>query len=69
MLTQTVAGRTFDYSFCVGGRMTYPSAIALGSGDTVYVLVRGAETIPNVPANKATSGAVVAKLTIGSTAG
>ena len=69
MLTQTVAGRTFDYSFCVGGRMAFPSAIALGSGDTVYVLLRGSETIPNVPANKATSGARIGVFTIGSEAG
>ena len=69
MLTQTVAGRTFDYSYCVGGRMAYPSAIALGSNDTVYVLLRGSETIPNVPASRATSGANIGKFTIGTSAG
>ena len=69
MLTQTVAGRTFDYSYCIGGRMLTPANIAIGSGDTMYVLCRGSERIPNVPANRATSLVKVCVFTAGTTAG
>jgi DNA-binding beta-propeller fold protein YncE len=69
MLTQTVAGRTFDYSYCIGGRMNTPAKIAIGSGDTMYVLCRGTETVPNVPPNRATGGARVVVFSAGTTAG
>ena len=69
MLTQTVAGRTFDYSYCIGGRMITPASIALGSGDTMYVLCRGSERTPNVPANRATGAVRVNVFTAGTTAG
>ncbi|HAI09957.1 MAG TPA: hypothetical protein DCM17_11565, partial [Dehalococcoidia bacterium] len=69
MLTQTVAGRTFDYSYCIGGRMQTPANIAMGSGDTMYVLCRGSERTPNVPANRATGNVRVCVFTSGSTPG
>jgi len=69
MLTQTAAGRTYDYSYCVGGRMGQPASVAIGSGDTVYVLLRGTENIPNVPANRSTSGARIGIYSIGAAAG
>ena len=38
MLTQTVAGRVYDYSHSVGGReMMKPQALAIGSGNLVYL--------------------------------
>ena len=40
-------------------------ALALGAGDTVYVLNRGAEQIKDVPWNRAYVGARVGKFTIG----
>ena len=69
MLTQTVAGRTFDYSYCIGGRMNTPADIAIGSGNTIYVLCRGSERTPNVPANRATGNVRVYVFTAGTTAG
>ena len=69
MLTQTVAGRTFDYSYCIGGRMVLPANIAIGSGDTIYVLCRGSERTPNVPANRATGNVRVSVFTAGTTPG
>ena len=69
MLTQTVAGRTFDYSYCIGGRMQTPANIAMGSGDTMYVLCRGSERTPNVPANRATGNVRICVFTTGTTPG
>ncbi len=75
MLTQTVAGRTWDFSHVVG-RVTeagtgfrLPYALALGEGDVVYVLSRGTENIGNVTWNHTGSGARVSKLTIGTVPG
>ena len=69
-LTQTVAGRTYDYSHAVGGRyMGSPCSIAVGSGDVVYVLLRGSELVGNVPWNRTGSGARVGKFTIGTVPG
>ena len=65
MLTQTVAGRTYDYSHAVGGRyIGQPCSMAMGSGDLVYALLRGSENIGNVPWNKIGSGARVARINI-----
>ena len=71
MLTQTVAGRTWDFSHVVG-RVTeaatgfrLPYALALGEEDVVYVLSRGTENVGNVPWNRTGSGSRVSKLTIG----
>ena len=70
MLTRTVAGRTFDYSHAVGGRyIGQPCSLAVGSGNTVYVLLRGGENISNVAWNRTGTGARVARLSIPETAG
>ena len=65
MLTQTVSGRTYDYSHAVGGRyIGQPCSVAMGSGDLVYALLRGSENIGNVPWNKTGSGSRVARINI-----
>ena len=65
MLTQTVAGRTYDFSHAVGGRyIGQPCSLAMGSGDLVYALLRGSELIGNVPWNQTGSGSRVARITI-----
>ncbi len=70
MLTRTVAGRTFDYSHAVGGRyIGQPCSLAVGSGNTVYVLLRGGENISDVPWNKTGTGSRVARLSIPEGAG
>ena len=70
MLTRTVAGRTFDYSHAVGGRyIGQPCSLAVGSGNAVYVLLRGGENISNVPWNKTGTGSRVARLSVPETAG
>ncbi len=71
MLTTLAAGRVFDFSHAVGrgggSGMGFSRAVALalGEGDTVYVLNRGAEQIKDVPWNRAYVGARVGKFTIG----
>ena len=62
MLTTLAAGRVFDFSHAVGrggSGMGFSRAVALalGEGDTVYVLNRGAEQIKDVPWNRAYVGA------------
>ena len=71
MLTTIAAGRVFDFSHVVGrgggSGMGFSRAVALalGEGDTVYVLNRGAEQIKDVPWNRSYVGARVGKFTIG----
>ena len=71
MLTQNIAGRVWDYSHAIGrGSMsgmgfTTPVAVAIGEGDTVYVLSRGSERIAAVPWNLTGDGVRVSKITIG----
>ena len=54
MLTETVAGRTYDYSHSVGrGAQTgmgfsSPVAVAVGQDEVLYVVNRGSESISNV---------------------
>ena len=75
MVTQIVAGRTFDYSHSIGRGA--PSGlgfnvaidIALGEGNRVYVLNRGYEYIPTVPWNRAGRGARVGIFNVGTEAG
>ena len=49
MLTTTAAGRTFDYSYCIGmvamsgAGLTFPVDFALGANGVVYVINRAAE--------------------------
>ena len=70
MLTQTVAGRVFDYSHAVGSRSgPHPVGVAVGSGDTVYTITRQYEQISNVAWNKTGLFAKVGKYTIGTVSG
>ena len=71
MLTHIVAGRVFDYGRVigrgglVGEGFSYPVKILLGEGDTIYVLNRGYEIIPNMPWNRAATGLRVSVMTVG----
>ena len=66
MLTQTVAGRTYDFSHAVGGRyLQNVVASSIGSGDIVYVLCRGSEFVGNLPWNKTGAFAKVTKISSG----
>ena len=75
MLTETVAGRTYDYSHSVGrGSQTgmgfsNPVAVALGRDEVLYVVNRGSEGISNVPWNRIGYGARVSQIKLGSKAG
>ena len=70
MLTQTVAGRVYDYSHAVGGRLVpYPVGVAVGEGDRVYVLSRAADAISGVPWNKTAVDAKVSMCTVGTVPG
>ena len=70
MLTQVVAGRTYDYSHAVAGRfIVIPISVALGAGDVVYMLGRPAEYIGNVHWSRTGGFAKVDKMTIGTTPG
>lgn len=62
MLTQTVAGRTYDYDYNVGSRnMGMATAVAFGSGDVMYILSRQHEQLADVPWNKTAIHAKVGK--------
>lgn len=70
MLTQTVAGRTYDYDYNVGSRnMGFAIGTAFGSGDTVYVLSRQHEQLADVPWNKTAVLTKVGKYEIPDSAG
>ncbi|ETX07145.1 MAG: hypothetical protein ETSY2_12895 [Candidatus Entotheonella gemina] len=70
MLTQTVAGRVFDYSHAVGGQhLPQPVGVALGDGDVVYTLCRQYESVSNVPWNRTAIAAKVSTCTIGTVPG
>ena len=75
MLTETVAGRTFDYSHNVGrGAQTgmgfnTPVAITIGADGLVYVANRGSESISNVGWNRTGVGQRISKVSLGSTWG
>ena len=70
MLTQTVAGRVYDYSYAVGGRyLPQIVGMAIGEGDTVYSISRPTDAISGVAWNKIGVGSKVVKLTIGTVAG
>ena len=49
--------------------MNQPCSVAVGSGDVVYVLLRGSENISNVPWNQTGNGAKVGKYTMGTVPG
>ncbi len=75
MLTETVAGRTYDYSHSVGRNaetgmgFSNPIAVVLGDDDTAFVLSRGSEYISNVPWNRTGVGARVSRVNLGAQAG
>ena len=75
MLTETVAGRTYDYSHNVGrGAQTgmgfnVPVALTLGADGVIYVANRGTESIGNVGWNRTGVGQRVSKVTLGGTWG
>ena len=71
MLTTLASGRVFDFSHAVGRGggtgmgFNRPVALAVGTGDTIYVLNRGSEQIKDVAWNRTQVGARVGKFTIG----
>jgi DNA-binding beta-propeller fold protein YncE len=71
MLTTLAAGRVFDFSHVVGRGggsgigFSRAVSLALGEGDIVYVLNRGAEQIKDVAWNRSYVGTRVGKFTIG----
>ena len=75
MLTETAAGRTYDYSHSVGRNaetgmgFAYPVAVVVGQDDTAFVLNRGSESISNVSWNRTGVGARVSKVNLGDQAG
>src|SRR2546427_9965804 len=75
MLTETVAGRTYDYSYNVGrGAQTgmgfsNPVALALDADGVVYVANRGSESISNVPWDRTGVGQRISKVSLGSQSG
>lgn len=75
MLTETVAGRTYDYSHNVGrGAQTgmgfnTPVAMTIGADGVVYVANRGSESISNVGWNRTGVGQRVSKVTLGGVSG
>ncbi|MCH8062865.1 MAG: NHL repeat-containing protein [Chloroflexi bacterium] len=70
MLTQTVAGRVYDYSHAVGGRyLPQPVGLAIGAGDVVYILSRPSDAISGVAWNKTAVAGKVNICTIGTVSG
>ena len=75
MLTETVAGRTYDYSYNVGrGAATgmgfnNPVAMALDADGVVYVANRGSESISNVSWDRTGVGQRISKVSLGSQSG
>ena len=75
MLTETVAGRTYDYSHNVGrGAQTgmgfnFPVDLALAPNGIGYVVNRGNESISNVSWDRTGVGQRVSMLTLGAVAG
>lgn len=71
MLTETVAGRTYDYSHNVGRGaqsgmgFSFPVDLALGADGVTYVTNRGSESISNVGWDHTGVGARVCKVTLG----
>src|SRR2546426_12305361 len=75
MLTETVAGRTYDYSYnvgrgaAVGMGFNNPVALALDADGVVYVANRGSESISNVPWDRTGVGQRISKVSLGSQTG
>ena len=75
MLTETVAGRTYNYSHNVGrGSQTgmgfnNPVSLALAPNGVAYIANRGSESISNVGWNRTGIGQRIGKVTLGSQTG
>ena len=75
MLTETVAGRTYDYSHNVGRGaqsgmgFNTPVSMTFGHDGMVYVANRGSESISNVGWNRTGVGQRITQLTIGAEGG
>ena len=71
MLTETVAGRTYDYTHNVGRGsqsgmgFNWPNSMTFASDGTVYITNRGSESISNVGWNRTGVGQRISKVTIG----
>jgi len=71
MLTETVAGRTYDYSHNVGRGsqsgmgFNWPNSMTFTPDGTVYISNRGSESISNVGWNRTGVGQRISKVTIG----
>ena len=71
MLTETVAGRTYDYSHNVGRGaqsgmgFSFPVDLTIGADGVTYVTNRGSESISNVGWHRTGVGARVCKVTLG----
>ena len=71
MLTETVAGRTYDYSHNVGRGaqsgmgFNWPNAMTFAPDGTIYITNRGSESISNVGWNRTGVGQRISKVTIG----
>lgn len=70
MLTQTAAGRTYDFSHQVGGQYVRdPISVAVGSDNMMYVVTRGNEQISGVGWNRTGRNTRINKFQIGTTPG
>ncbi len=75
MLTETVAGRTYDYSHNVGrGAQTgmgfnTPVAMTIGPDGVAYIANRGSESIGNVDWNRTGVGQRISRVNVGGTWG
>ncbi len=75
MLTETVAGRTYDYSHNVGRGaqsgmgFNFPVDMTLGADGVAYVVSRGSESIGNVAWNRTGVGQRVGRIVIGNQTG
>ena len=71
MLTETVAGRTYDYTHNVGRGsqsgmgFNWPNALTFADDGTIYITNRGSESISNVGWNRTGVGQRISKVTIG----
>ena len=71
MLTETVAGRTYDYTHNVGRGsqsgmgFNWPNSLTFAQDGTIYITNRGSESISNVGWNRTGVGQRISKVTIG----
>ena len=66
MLTQVVGSRVYDFSYAAGRRdLAMVIGVAVSTDDTVYLLTRSSEIIPDAPWDRTGSPAKIGKYTIG----